>query len=61
MRSPSSANQQKQSVTFSVQNMEAFSHEELQHVILKYDSEYKKLKKQAIGNILIVLNVLDNA
>ena len=31
--------------------MHEFSHEELQTVIKKYDSEYKRLKKQAIGNL----------
>lgn len=45
----------KQTVTFSVDTMNEFSHEELQHVIRKYDSEYKRLKKLATGKGLIII------
>jgi hypothetical protein len=42
--------QEKQTVTFSLNNMGEFSHEELQQVILKYDGEYKRMKKSQTGN-----------
>jgi hypothetical protein len=35
--------------------MHEFSHEELQQVIRKYDSEYKRLKKLATGKQIIEL------
>lgn len=41
--------QQKATVTFSIETMSQFSHEELQQVIRKYDSEYKRLKKLSLG------------
>eukprot|EP00347_Sterkiella_histriomuscorum_P004300 403360973 len=36
---------QKTTVTFSINTMSEFSHEELQQVIIKYDAEYKRTKK----------------
>ena len=33
--------------------MAEFSHDELQQVIRKYDSEYKRLKKLTVGKILL--------
>ena len=43
---------QKQVVTFSLETMDQFSHEELQQVIKKYDGEYKRIKKQGLGKTI---------
>lgn len=48
-------------VTFSLQTMGEFSHEELQQVIIKYDSEYKRMKKAQAENATGVKSLEERA
>ena len=44
----------KTTVTFSLDTMGEFTHEELQQVIRKYDGEYKRLKKVTLGKAVSI-------